>query len=521
VLWIPQSESVAVEKAIGGEYKIIEFPFNNDPWLDNGLEYLHKILIDNREELGAEIQVNNSGLKILTSDNNRFSEQLGIAIKNIRQNLVVWGEDNKTGEKKEIKKDFILIQEGTKVGGIVAFKEDIYSQDKVVDTVKRVIELAYKDGNETCIVCGGKFYKPYKKLQQASYPFVTKIKSLSGIRSYKDGEMYSFKEYFENFCPRCYLLGILVWADTGLIYRTFPGGKAFVFLPRMSSLRDLIDFKESYRELLNPSERYSNLRVRKGSNEVENTPGEYSTLLCFYERFFSEIEDTSNYATQWFVVQIPLGTVKNVKYDNISLKQDIIDVLREIVKKEEISIYADIIKEIYFFNDNLKGSPVEITRDIQEKLSEYFLKDDFRHFTKQLLPRKGGHVGFSRESREDFETLIYMWRWKRMGIPKENLDTIKSVGNIIAVASKNNLSLLYKLDKARNLNEFWSVLREISRKIVGFDEGELFMIKPTALDGLIQLVKTYEDQWKEIRDLLVVYSSMYYSIKSRAGGAVK
>jgi len=105
-----------------------------------------------------------------------------------------------------------------------------------------------------------------------------------------------------------------------------------------------------------------------------------------------------------------------------------------------------------------------------------------------------------------------------MGIPKENLDTIKSVGNIIAVASKNNLSLLYKLDKARNLSEFWSVLREISRKIVGFDKKELAMIKPTALDNLIQLVKTYEDQWKEIRDLLVVYSSMYYSIKSRAGG---
>ncbi len=105
-----------------------------------------------------------------------------------------------------------------------------------------------------------------------------------------------------------------------------------------------------------------------------------------------------------------------------------------------------------------------------------------------------------------------------MGIPKENLDTIKSVGNIIAVASKNNLSLLYKLDKTRNLGEFWSVLREVSRKIVGFDNKEKTRIKPTALDGLIQLVKTYEEQWKEIRDLLVVYSSMYYSIKSRKEG---
>ena len=105
-----------------------------------------------------------------------------------------------------------------------------------------------------------------------------------------------------------------------------------------------------------------------------------------------------------------------------------------------------------------------------------------------------------------------------MGIPKENIGTIKSVGNIVAMASKNNLSLLYKLDKVRNLSEFWSVLREISRKMLGFKEEELAKIKPKALDDLIQLVKTYEDQWKEIRDLLVVYSSMFYSIKSRAGG---
>jgi len=42
------------------------------------------------------------------------------------------------------------------------------------------------------------------------------------------------------------------------------------------------------------------------------------------------------------------------------------------------------------------------------------------------------------------------------------------------------------------------------------------MIKPTALDELIQLVKSIvennKDGWKEVRDLLVVYSSMYYAI---------
>lgn len=105
-----------------------------------------------------------------------------------------------------------------------------------------------------------------------------------------------------------------------------------------------------------------------------------------------------------------------------------------------------------------------------------------------------------------------------MGIPKEKLDTIKSVGNIVAKSCKGNLSLLYKLDKTRNLEEFWSVLREISRKLLGLDEKDREYIKVTSLDDLIYLVKEHENLWKEIRDLLVVYSSMYYSIGSRKGG---
>jgi len=103
-----------------------------------------------------------------------------------------------------------------------------------------------------------------------------------------------------------------------------------------------------------------------------------------------------------------------------------------------------------------------------------------------------------------------------MGVPKENLDAIKSVGNIIAKISRNNASLIYKMDKVRTVEEFWSVLREIARKIPGMDEKDLKMIKPTALDELIQLVKSIvennKDGWKEVRDLLVVYSSMYYAI---------
>lgn len=104
-----------------------------------------------------------------------------------------------------------------------------------------------------------------------------------------------------------------------------------------------------------------------------------------------------------------------------------------------------------------------------------------------------------------------------MGVPKENLDSIRSVGNIVAKISKNNASLLYKLDKTRTINEFWSVMREISRKLVGLEEEDLKMVKPTAIDELIQLTKEItekgeKDSWKEVRDLIVVYASIFYSI---------
>ena len=103
-----------------------------------------------------------------------------------------------------------------------------------------------------------------------------------------------------------------------------------------------------------------------------------------------------------------------------------------------------------------------------------------------------------------------------MGVKKEKLDAIKNVGNIVAKISENNASPIYKLDKVRTINEFWSVLREISRKLPGLDEKKLKKIKPTALDEVIQLTKDIveknKDGWKEIRDLIVVYASMYYSL---------
>jgi hypothetical protein len=437
-------------------------------------------------------------------------------VLNKRQNLIVIGEDKKTKVRKEFKKDHIMIQEETKIGGKVVLKEEIYKPEKTSEIVSKIFSL--NEGKNTCILCGRRYDKSVKKLQQANYPFVTKIASLSGVRSYKDGRSLSLKEYYDNLCPLCYFMGILEWTDEALVYRIFPGEKSYLFIPYFEKLRDLHNFKKLciYSGILNNSERYSNIKVNPNVQDVEHTPGEYSTLLCFYEKFVENATDEI-LASDWAILHIPFGAVKNVKIDFLNINEGILGIIRELKESGRLErIYSDLMRKMYFYSQNKNSTDWDTTRQIQENLSKYFLLDGFRSFTNGLLPRKGGYVFFSSEVRQYLEELIFEWRWKNMGVAKEKLDAIKSVGNIVAKISENNASLLYKMDKVRNIEEFWSVLREISRKLPGLKDEDLRKIKPTALDDVIQLTKDVvegnKDGWKEVRDLIVVYASMYYSL---------
>jgi len=490
-----------------------EIFYYQDPWLDNGIENLYRIL-KNLES--CEIKLEDYSLVFKIKNKQKFIEELTRELLNKRQNLIVIDKDKKLGVSKEFKKDYILIQEERKIDGKVVLKEDIYKPEKIQEVVPKIFNL--NEGKNICILCGRQYDKSVKKLQQANYPFVTKIASLSGVRSYKDGKSLSLKEYYDNLCPLCYFIGILEWTDEVIIYRTFPGEKSFVFLPYFENLKYLHNFKKFclYSGILNNSERYSNIKINPTLPDVEHTPGEYSTLLCFYEKF---VDNATNEipAKNWVVLHIPFGAVKIIKIDSISIDEGILGVIRKLKDNEKLErIYSDLMRKIFFYSQNKNTTDWEITRELQENLSKYFLLNDFRNFTNSLLPRKGGYVFFSSEVRKNLEELIFEWRWKNMGVEKEKLDAIKSVGNILAKVSENNASLLYKLDKVRNIEEFWSVLREIARKLPGLSENDLKMIKPKALDDLIQLVKEItavdKNGWKEIRDLIVVYASMFYSL---------
>jgi len=495
----------------------IEIEIYKDPWMDNGIENFYGILKDINS---CEAKITDTSLKFEITNTEKFVKELAKKIINEkRQSLIFEEKDKKTSVAKEVKKDHLLLQEEKKIGGKVAFKEDIYKSEYTQEIISNIFSIG--DGENICVLCERRFDKAVKELQQASYPLATKIRSLSGVRSYKDGFTLSLKEYYGNYCSICYLLGILLWSDEALIYRTFPGEKSFLFLPIFESLEELHAFKNYCRlSGIFGNGRYSNIRVGKESEDLEMTPGKFSTLLCFYEKL---VDDSSDgfIAYNWSIMQIPFGPVKNIKMDSLNITKGMVGIIKKI-KSYSVRIYSDICKKIYFFSESKKGIDWDLTKELQEKLAESFLKDNFRTFTKCLLPKGGHYIVFSSELIKNLDKLIFVWRCERMGISKENLDTIKSVGNIIARVSKNNMSLLYKLDKVRREDELWSVLREVARKIPGMEEKDLKMIKPSALDDLIQLVKdiivTNKDIWKEVRDLLVIYSSMFLSINKMSKG---
>ncbi|MFW5903024.1 MAG: hypothetical protein ACOCTT_03995 [archaeon] len=502
--------------------KRVTISLYNDSWFDNGLITFYNILEPIDEDLDIGLELTSDHILFVINDEENFVKELIPEIDQARNDLIVIDEDDK-GVEKEVKKDFLILQEGKKVDGKVSFRERFFDKEKRKEFIKNSINILTKDGGKrNCIVCGrqynvkGDSVKRYLKLKQSINPLSTKIKSLSGVRSYKNDKYLKFsKTYHDNLCPLCYMIGVLNWGNRGLIYRTFiSDDHSYVLLPKMKDLVSLNDFRNSYYDFLNHESRYSNIKVKPDMKDTENTSGKFSTLLCFYEKFLFNTEG-ENLCTDWEILKIPLGNVKNVTNTHINVREGLLETLKTLLE-EGTQIYNHFIDKVTFFkdtNDENQNVDWDITNEIKENLSEYYLKDDFDHFARTLLPKHGGSVGYSSDARNNLEKLLEKWRLKDMGLEKENLEHIKKVGNIIAKTSGNAPTLLYKVDKARNFEDLLDALRQVSRKMAGLDKDEIKgKISPGALNDLIEILNSNRDEWKDIRNLLVIYSSMYYSI---------
>lgn len=494
----------------------IEIPIQHDVWMRNGVENLFRLIEDID---GCSVKIENNSLKIETSDHKKFLRNFENRIKQ-RQNEIIFIKktDNK-GQMKYVKKDFILMQYGKASGGRNILKEKIYSQ-----TEKRLNEIFsnLEEGNKTCVICGRKFKKPVDKLKQSVYPFVTKIKSLSGVRT--------LKENYDNLCPMCYLIGTLEWLDEGIIYRSLLGGGqtySIVFLPFEFDVEKLHESKKEYIEILgaNRDSQVSNLlKIIKTRGEERRVgyEGEFTTILKFFEKFVEKIlgeyreeeieldelleKVERRLCKSWILVKVPgqRSMVKNVKYQRLDLKDEILELITKFERKK-LFIYNNVIDKIGIKAQGL--SPQQKNKIISEKkesMAKYVLKNNFRNFSRVFLPKKNKVIYFG--DLRDLDELIKLWRLRKMGLESE-VENLKSAGKCLAILIKNHLSILYSMDKARTKEEFIRALEQASKRLVGLVDKKRVEIYPPSLETVTDsIIKSDGDKWQTIRDVLLIYT---------------
>jgi hypothetical protein len=500
----------------------------NDFWLDNGVENFYRIVkrLDDSDQV-VKNELTPTSLFVEIIDRERFIDLLREQITDGLANVIfVEKKDEKTGEIRNVRKDFVLAQYGSKENGRNVLKEKILYPPEIK---KRLDEIfaGHKKEDRTCVLCSRVFGRNIEALRQVVYPPVTKIASLTGVRRQQ--------ENYKDLCPICYLVGTLEWMDRGMIYRTFPGeGASIVFFPMASNLIDLNRMKERYIQiLLNNTQRYCNIKVAPDSAEVEKTSGEFNTLLCFYEKliytgveFDPETDLKRELCTEWNCLRIPLGTVKNIRVDHIALKLDILRAILRLAKNDKW-LYKDCLKKVFFRKRTKRRLETDWdeTNLIVEELSRSFLEDDFLNFARQFLPHKQGFLQISKSASEILDSLIIEWRCSmtqgNAAIVPEDLETIRGAGNIVGKISQNHVNILFKIDKARTPLEFTDALREAARRMYALDYKTYYKdhtFAPSKLEELIELFKHKEDNWKEIRNLLILYSCVNLSKEKMKGG---
>ena len=131
-----------------------EIQIYHDFWMDNALENFYRILSSIQEDVDdLEVVLAPEKLLFSFSNFNEFSEALIREIQHKYKNMIVIEQDKKTGTNKEVKKDFILLQEGKKEGGIVKLKEKVYDWNELPSILEKAFN-SHKSGQKRCIICG-------------------------------------------------------------------------------------------------------------------------------------------------------------------------------------------------------------------------------------------------------------------------------------------------------------------------------------------------------------------------------
>lgn len=503
----------------------------NDVWLDNGLELFGQIA-DHISRQHPEV------LKVKW-----FPDELHLTIYNVDRFIKLLEEEiqtriievaHYTDEKSRSRKLKRYIPFHTYKD---ARNYPLIFQNKTRSFLEEVFNP--RSGvreKERCLFCGGpvgKLSNRKLKLTLSVYPFVTKIKSLSGIRTWwNEDRLEGFTDYM-GVCSKCYFLGALVWIDDALLYLCDVDGAkglSIVLLPVLDAT-NLLKLKQLKFYRPKQGGRRSNVQFKrrphsdrgeeKGDNFCEER---YSLLLAFLEQVLEdislreEVEDlfaevTRHVSDSWLLVVITQTSLKKVLSQKLVLSDSTLNFLVRLVEKG-ILPYSYIISEMRLRKDNGELLKDETSR-VREALAKAILTDDFDSFSKFFIPKPKRQLHFSLAIEDDIKTLIQVWRWFDMS--PETLEIIKKAGNALATIAANRRQpvLLYALERVRSSSDLLEVLKEGVHRLIGLEPEDIRYISLEALEQLTELIHQTKDvkRFLDLKNTLIVFAGIAYAKK--------
>lgn len=103
----------------------------------------------------------------------------------------------------------------------------------------------------------------------------------------------------------------------------------------------------------------------------------------------------------------------------------------------------------------------------------------------------------------------------------DEMEVMKRSGQVIGEVADSYISDLYQLDRVRDVEEFIKQLKNIGLRAIsiGKKEGEGIYTKPLA--DLVELINKYKEDYDEIKDIVLVYSTFYLGAIKYSKGGVK
>lgn len=513
--------------------ELMRWPIYNDPWLDNGLEFFGRLAmhIAKQHPYVARAAWEPDNLQLTIYDADRFVALLDDEIRQ-RIDTTLRYKSRRTGNW--VLKPFIGFNQQPPRQHPPLFQEARRRSFLMSLFTAATVQRRATKGCPLCgePVTGG------QNLTLSVYPFVTKIKSLSGIRTrWRQGGLSGFVTNLP-VCVRCYFLGALAWLDDALLYLCDlggPDGTAVILLPD-PPLGDLMRLQglKGYRSGLKGGERSTNVRfVRRSGEEQGVRDGRFSLLLAFLERTLYKIAQTlpedsdlfseakKQISDGWLFITIPQRRLKSVTAHDLVLDEPILRLLVGLVERGMLP-YAHLIVEIGLADE--RGRPLrDPVPELHEMLAEALLTDDFGRFAKAFIPRPRYGLRFPFAIEGEVETLVRLWRWSEMDA--KELEVIKKAGRALAgiAAGRRQPALLYSLERVRSPSNLLEVLKEGVHRLIGLEAEEMRYISLDALEQLTELAHKTQDtgEFEDLKNTLIVFAGISYAKGVMAGSKVQ